>query len=200
MEYIAHRGSVTKDIKDNSLESFKRAIESDCYIGIETDIRVTKDNVYILYHDSLFKGKLVKNTLYREFKEEGILRLSDLLKMKTDKIMLLEIKDFDIDIDAFLKFLDKYKRNIYLMSFSDKVIEKIYAKKTKYKIGVLNYILNTKDVYKYDFICLLTPTLSEYVIDVYKKMNVKVIGYGVKNNKLTFDITYIVDDNIFQSK
>ncbi|MEG0794663.1 MAG: glycerophosphodiester phosphodiesterase family protein, partial [Bacilli bacterium] len=94
---IAHRGLVN-NTQDNSLESLTNGLKSDKYKGIETDVRETLDNEFILYHNPLFKGNLVKNTSYKSFKKENIIKLSDLLKIKTNKILLLEIKDFNINI------------------------------------------------------------------------------------------------------
>lgn len=196
MKFIAHRGLHNKTIKENSLEAFIAGLDSNKYIGIETDVRVTHDNEYVLYHNALFKGNLVKNVNYEEFKKEDIPRLEELLEIKTDKIILLEIKDFDMNIDPFLKVLDKYNRNIYIMSFSNKVIDKFYEKKTKYKVGVLNYIINTPEVYKYNFICLLNDILDDYIIDSFRKKNIEVISYGIRNKEsMKYDnMIYIVDD------
>ncbi|MEG1288092.1 MAG: glycerophosphodiester phosphodiesterase family protein, partial [Bacilli bacterium] len=137
---IAHRGLVN-NTQDNSLESLTNGLKSDKYKGIETDVRETLDNEFILYHNPLFKGNLVKNTSYKSFKKENIIKLSDLLKIKTNKILLLEIKDFNINIDNLLKELNKYKRNIYLMSFNNNIIKNIRLKTNKYKVGILNYVL-----------------------------------------------------------
>jgi len=52
MKYIAHRGLVN-NTNDNSYLSLKKALESPKYIGIETDLRTTKDKKIILYHDLL---------------------------------------------------------------------------------------------------------------------------------------------------
>ena len=194
MNYIAHRG-IWQNISDsNKLESLKKALEDSNFVGIETDIRVTKDNEYVLYHNTLFKGNLVKNTNYKDMQKDNACKLSDLLKINTKKIILLEIKDFDMDIDNFLKFLDNYNHNIYIMSFNTNVIKKIRDKTNKYKVGVLNYILNSNEDYSFDFICLLNDTLSDYVISSFKHKNIEVIGYGVRKNvKLIYNISYIID-------
>ena len=65
MKFIAHRGLWNKINKPNSYNAIYNGLHSEKYIGIETDIRVTRDGVFIIYHDSLYKGKLVKNILYK---------------------------------------------------------------------------------------------------------------------------------------
>ena len=64
-KYIAHRGIWNEHVKDNSYKALYDGLFSSKYIGIEADIRVTKDNVFIIYHDPLYNGKLVKNTYYK---------------------------------------------------------------------------------------------------------------------------------------
>ena len=194
MGYIAHRG-IWNNLKEaNSLKALKEAIDNPMYIGLETDIRITKDQVYVLYHDPLFKGKLVRNINYEEMQKENIATLDSLLKTKTNKILLVEIKDFDMDLKKFITFLNHYKRNIYIMSFSTKVITNLKKITSKYKLGVLNYVLNTPNNYNYDFICLLNDILDDYIIDIFKNKNISIIGYGIRKNvKLKYNITYIID-------
>ena len=121
------------------------------------------------------------------------------MKIETNKILLLEIKDFNLNIDKLIKLLDKYKRNIYLMSFNNKVIEKIYQKHTKYKLGILNYVLNTPSNYHYNFICILNDILTPFIIDTYRKLKVEVFSYGVRNKKdMLYNVSYIVENKILK--
>ena len=48
-KFIAHRGS-SKEEKQNTAAAFRRASESGIY-GIETDVRITKDGIFITFHD-----------------------------------------------------------------------------------------------------------------------------------------------------
>ena len=190
MKLIAHRGIWNKDIKDNSYKALKSGLESTKYIGIECDIRTTKDKKFIIYHNILYKGSLVSNTYYKNM--EDILLLEDLLKIDTNKILLLEIKENNIDKKKFLKILSKYKRNYYIMSFSTKVILDLKEENNTYKYGVLNYILNSDADYNLDFICLLSSVATSKVIDSFTKKGIEVIIYGT--NKVKKDVKYIVDD------
>ena len=189
--FIAHRGIWSDSVKDNSYQALYNGLLSEEYIGIETDVRVTKDNVFVIYHDPLYNGKLVKNVYLKDMVD--VCRLEDILKIKTDKIILLEIKDFNMDVKKFIKLIDKYKRNVMIMSFSTLVINKIKTLNTKYKLGVLNYIINSDSNYDFDFICLLDIISNNFVIDSFKKRNIEVLIYGVID--ILEDATYIIDDN-----
>ncbi len=190
MNLIAHRGLWNKTIKDNSYEALKKGLESNKYIGIECDIRTTYDNKFIIYHNILYKGNLVRNTYYKDMKNISL--LEDLLKIKTNKILLLEIKENDINKTKLLKLLNKYNHNYYIMSFNNKVIEELKKLNNKYKYGVLNYVLNSESDYKLDFICLLDIVANDLIIDNLKKRGIDVIIYGTI--KIKKDVKYIIDD------
>lgn len=190
MNLIAHRGLWNKTIKDNSYEALKKGLESNKYIGIECDIRTTHDNKFIIYHNILYKGNLVRNTYYKDMKNISL--LEDLLKIKTNKILLLEIKENDINKTKLLKLLNKYNHNYYIMSFNNKVIEELKKLNNKYKYGVLNYVLNSDADYKLDFICLLDIVANDLIIDNLKKRGIDVIIYGTI--KIKKDVKYIIDD------
>lgn len=190
MQLIAHRGIWNKKVKDNSYEALKSGLFSNKYIGIECDIRTTLDKKFIIYHNTLYKGNLVRNINYKDMKD--IILLEDLLKIKTDKILLLEIKEREIDKNKLLKLLNKYKRNYYIMSFNNNIIFEIRKLNNKYKYGVLNYVLNSKSDYDLDFICLLDGIVNDYIINNFEKRGIEVIIYGTI--KIKKDVKYIVDD------
>ncbi len=189
-KFIAHRGIWNDLVKDNSYEALYNGLMSSQYIGIETDLRVTKDNIFILHHNALYNGKLIKNLLYNEL--EDIVKLEEILKINTNKIILIEIKDFNININRLIKLLDKYKRNVMLMSFDTNIINKIKKLNIKYKLGVLNYIINSDSEYNFDFICILDILNKKVIIDSFKKRKIEVLIYGVINIKE--DSIYIIDD------
>lgn len=190
MQLIAHRGIWNKKVKDNSYEALKSGLLNNKYIGIECDIRTTLDKKFIIYHNTLYKGNLVRNINYKDMKD--IILLEDLLKIKTDKILLLEIKEREIDKNKLLKLLNKYKRNYYIMSFNNNIIFEIRKLNNKYKYGVLNYVLNSQSNYDLDFICLLDGIANDYIINNFEKKGIEVIIYGTI--KIKKDVKYIVDD------
>lgn len=190
MNLIAHRGLWNKKIKDNSYEAIKNGLLSDKYIGVEFDVRTTLDKKIIVYHDSLYNKKLVSKTLYKDMKNVSL--LSDILNIKTDKLLLIEIKERNINKKKFLKILNKYKRNYYIMSFNTNVIDELKCINNKYKYGILNYVLNSDSNYNLDFICILDIIATDYVIKKFESKNIEVIIYGTKEVKK--NVKYIIDD------
>ena len=187
MNLIAHRGIWNKYIKDNSYEAIKNAIKSDKYIGVEFDVRTTQDKKIIIYHDALYNGTLVSKIFYKDMKD--VYLLTDILSINTNKILLIEIKDRNIDKT---KILNRYKRNYYIMSFNTKLIEELKVLNNKYKYGVLNYVLNSDSKYNLDFICLLDIIATDKIIKTLEKRGIEVIIYGTIN--INKSVKYIVDD------
>ena len=81
------------------------------------------------------------------------------------------------------------------MSFDSRVIEKIRKISRKYRLGVLNYILNSDSDYNFDFICLLDVISSDFILSSFKKRGIDVIIYGTI--KIDKNLTYIIDDEKF---
>lgn len=200
MRLIAHRGLVNNELKENTIEAFKAAIQSDKYIGFELDIRQTKDKEFVVYHDLLFKGRLISDIFYKELKSDNIPKLVDVLKLNTNKIIMIEIKDVKMDLTSLIKILNKFKqRDIYISSFNNKVLKEIKALDKKIKVGSLNYILNSEEDYKdYDFICIINYFLTDDLVKYFQKLNIEVFSYGIRNlqNIKNSKVIYIVDDEI----
>ncbi len=195
--FIAHRGVVKPGIKENTIPAFLSAIKSPKYAGFELDIYTTKDKEFVIHHNPLLDGKMIWQYTYKELKQKGILKLEEALKLKTDKLILIDIKDLNIDTAKLTHLLGKYaNKNIYVMSFFNSVIKK-FNKRT-FKIGILNYILNSSNTYNYDFIGILYDVASNNLIDNFKESNIEVLLYALnKKDKFIYkDIYYIVDDKL----
>lgn len=184
MNLIAHRGLYNNKSEQNTMKAFINAINDSDYVGFECDIRQTKDKNFIINHDAFINDKLIFNTNYNELKMYNIAKLSDILKLNTNKIILLEVKDKLLDFKKLNNLLNKYSsKNIYVMSFHDKVIRNLDNLNHKYKLGLLNYVLNNKKEYHYNFICLLDKLTSKNQIDEYLRNAKKVFIYGIINDK-----------------
>ena len=199
--FIAHRGLHTTSIKENTLKSFQATIENPFFNGFECDIRTTKDNTLVIVHDAFIGKHLIRNTTYATLKKKySIPTLKEVLELETDKIILLEIKELDLDIDNFLNVINNYKKqNIYIMSFYNKVIKKLKEKGCVFPLGVLNYVFNSEDEYHaYDFIVLLESVLSNNLINYFKAQNIKIFVYGVhklnESKERYNNLYFIVDD------
>lgn len=199
LKYIAHRGLREKKYLENSIPSFLNAINNELINGFEFDIRKTKDNCFVVHHNAFIKTDLIKNHSYRYLKKKyNLPRLEDVLKLNTNKIMLVEIKDFNIPYKRLNRILKKYSdKNIYVMSFHNSIIYELCSLNCSAKLGILNYVLNSEAEYNLDFIGLINDLADRNLIDEYKKKNIEVFLYGVLNEDEDVcydDVYYIVDD------
>ena len=199
--YIAHRGLYNDGINENTISAFDNAFDNG-FEGIEFDVRLTKDKVPVIIHDSFLSrvsnGKgLVKNYTYNELlkfnfgkkKIERIPKLEDVINRYNNKTMIIELKE-NIDITPYLNDKNKY----YISSFNYNYIKNIpYS--DKYKRGVINYVLNpVKDYNKIDFIMVLDSISFDKVLENYDSKRLEVIIYGVvgKINNYKENIKYII--------
>lgn len=197
MKLICHRGIYENNIKENTLESIIKGFNDDKYDGVEFDVRVSLDGVFFLYHDLFYKGKLVSKMKFNEL-PRYIPTLESVLKINTNKIFLIEIKNIDGHENDFIKILNKYKnKNIYIMSFDTKLISSFTKKNINFKLGVLNYLLNSKEISNLDFICLLNRVITDDIILLLKQKNIEIFSYGIlkKNSVGNKNIYYIIDEN-----
>ena len=200
--FIAHRGKVTSNVNENTISAFQNAIYDNNYQGFELDIRTTKDKKFVVVHDFFSDGNLISKTNYQDLNKD-IPLLEDVLKLPTDKIILIEIKEKDIDIFKLNSLLEKFKtQNLYVMSFFSKPIKKLLELKTFYKCGILNYLFNSEISYQeYDFIVLLDSTLTLNLIDYFHNRKLEVFSYGIIKPDFPYsnEVFYIIDDKMLKS-
>lgn len=195
---IAHRGKVDSINKENTIEAFKAAINDIKYDGFELDIRETKDKKIVVVHDFVVDNKLIKRVNYKELEHYNIPLLESVLKLDTEKIIMIEIKDPNMDIEALSKLLEKYQdEKIYLMSFYNNTIKEFLKLSHTCKCGILNYGFNHEYSYnEYDFICILDFSLTDNIIDYFRRRKIEVFSYGLLTNKLNIKeyVNYIIDN------
>lgn len=190
--FIAHRGLYNDLIKENTIMAFDNAFNNG-YDGIEFDVRLTKDKVPVIIHDSFLsrvysiKG-LVKDYNYQELLDLNleIPSLEEVINRYNNKVMIIELKE-KIDITKYLNNSNKY----YISSFNYDYISYL-NKSNNYKLGVINYILNSAiDYSKLDFIMVLD---SIYHKKLFKLNNIEIIIYGVVGNINNYnkDLKYII--------
>jgi glycerophosphoryl diester phosphodiesterase len=128
---IGHRGARNL-AHENTLESFKKAIE----IGIdmiEFDIRRTKDDVLIVFHDKTINEKAVRNLTYKELTEISekkgfkVPTLKEVLEFTKNKIKLdIELKETGYEEKVAVMVLKYIKPSDFLIiSFNDSSVKKI---------------------------------------------------------------------------
>ena len=152
MNIYAHRGLFdNKKIVENTISAFKKALLDN--LNIELDIRVTKDNKIIVFHDDNIKrltgiDRLVKDMTYDELSKVNLLNttdkiplLEDVLKLVNNRVtLLIELKEnFNSNIlKEFNKLLLDYNGKVLLQSFNALILEKMALTSLKrYKMGIL---------------------------------------------------------------
>lgn len=195
--FIAHRGKHSREVEENSLSSFKMACEDNKYVGFECDVRQSSDGEFIICHDAIYKNNLIRYQSKDKLVSLGLTTLDEVINIDTNKIMLLEIKDFNINIKKLVDTLNSSKNKIYVMSFSKEVIRKLKQYVLNFKVGILNYVLNSQSNYNnYDFICLLDSTITPSIIKYFNDKKIEIFSYGIiKLKKEYSNIYYIVDED-----
>ena len=145
---LGHRG-LGKGRDENTLLSLIRAIQLGAD-GVEIDARLTKDNVIVLSHDPDLNRTLgldieVKETTYREFKEEDLIheeRLALLeqvyLELPDNAIINVELKDPEVAefVVPLVNSFDALDRTIF-SSFVHDCLLTIRNSDPKARIGLL---------------------------------------------------------------
>ena len=191
--FIAHRGLFDDNIKENTIEAFDNAFNNG-YEGIEFDVRLTKDKIPVILHDSFLSRVfgvrgLLRNYTYQELLDNKIEipKLEDVISRYNNKVMIIELKE-KIDITKYIKD----KRNLYYISSFNYDYISYLNKSGYYKLGVINYILNSGiDYSKIDFIMVLD---SIYNKKLFKLKDIEIIIYGVIGNINSYnkELKYIV--------
>ena len=178
MKYIIHRGITSKDIKENSYTAIKKAIKDKESIGVEFDIRLTKDHKIVLSHNFLINLNVIEETNYSDLiKNNYLTTLDKILDIDTNKIFLIDIKtnnNYKVFSDILMNTLNKYNKNIYLASFDKNIIRYI---KSKYKKGIITLLYKRNN---YDFIITNYKLISNNKIKKIKDK--KIFLWTIHNN------------------
>ena len=208
MDIYCHRGLFNnKKIVENTLPAFKTALKYN--LGIELDIRITKDNKIVVFHDSNVKrltgvDKFVKDMTYEELKslklldtDDTIPTLEDVLKLVEGKVLLLiEIKTAPKGfLEKLNRLLIDYNGKVLLQSFNPFIIKKIASNSLKrYKKGILltNQYNGLRgalyDVYVYEYLikkdyCNFISSPKELVFKVKEKSNKELFIWTIRTKE-----------------
>lgn len=149
---FAHRGVHNNiDIPENSIKAFKLAIKNK--LNIELDLRLTKDNVLVVFHDDNLKRmtgiNINLNELnYEEIKNiklintnETIPTFKEVLKLVNGKVLLdIEIKStkkINLICKKIVNELNNYNHPFIIKSFNHKIINWFKKNKPEYIRGLL---------------------------------------------------------------
>ena len=147
----AHRGLHDKDNAENSLSAFRRAIESG--YGIELDVRLSKDNVLVVFHDENLmrscgvEGKVSDYTaaelaaMHLDGTEDGIPTFEEVLALIGGRVpLLVEIKEGAQESAVSLataEMLQGYSGPLLVESFNPLSLSRIKEKLPKIPRGLL---------------------------------------------------------------
>ncbi len=129
---IAHRGASGLTEFDNSIESFRKAVDLGADM-IELDVRRTKDREFVTYHDAEIEGQAISGLRYEELldmtEERGfkVPTLEDVILISKGKIALdIELKEEGYEkkvVEMVRSYLDY---DLFVMkSFFDSSVKKV---------------------------------------------------------------------------
>ncbi len=140
---IAHRGAPGY-ATGNTIESFEKAMVSGADM-IEFDVRRTKDNALIAFHDEMIQGHSIKDQTYEEIcqmaRNQGfdIPTVEDVLKWSTGKIRLdVELKEEGYEkeiVELLHRYLDEDQ--LVITSFNDDSLRVIKERYPDIKTGLI---------------------------------------------------------------
>ena len=210
----AHRGA-SAYAPDNTFCSFYLGLLQGAN-GIETDVRMTKDNVLVLFHDDLLewhtsgRGNICDYTLeelnqvkiYQDEKHtffDRIITFEDFLKhfYFRDITFAIEIKQRGI-AKATINMLEKYNMcdKTIVTSFDFENIRDVKEYMPEYRVGWLieevgqNEISKLHEINAYQ-ICPMGEKLTKEWVDVLHKEGFNVRAWGIFNEdimKYVYDI------------
>ncbi|MCQ4575379.1 MAG: glycerophosphodiester phosphodiesterase [Candidatus Brocadiales bacterium] len=140
---IAHRGA-SAHAKGNTIEAYQKAIMFGADM-IETDIRKTKDNIFITYHDAHIQGTPIKELTYEEARKVAgsqgfdIPTLEDVLKYTIGKIQLdVELKEKGYEKELVGLLLTYLKKDEFVISsFNNSSLQIIKDNYPSIKVGLI---------------------------------------------------------------
>jgi hypothetical protein len=177
--------------KKNSVPSILAALRS--YDGCEFDVRLTRDRVFVLYHDAAYNGRRLLRTDFKDL--EGVQTLQELidhpqviesinnksktlwietkedttLGMKKDPVYCQELARSITDL---LKESHLKSENIRIISFSSEILKHISSFLT---CRIVPYIFTRTDslirYYNHKTILQMFVSLRRYILDT-KKMGI----------------------------
>ena len=162
MKFYAHRGA-SADFPEHTMAAYRGAIEQGAQ-GFECDIRITKDEVPILWHDANMKkqannNSTIANKTYAQIKQiyPAVMMLNELLDLAIEnkKSLALEIKHpvptgnrveelVIAELHRRKEVITQSGINIVIMSFSWFAIEKIKKMDSTIKTVMLLHDFNQK--------------------------------------------------------
>lgn len=204
MKLIAHRGKNNHKYKENTTEALLDCLNKDYISGVELDIRLTKDNKFVISHNTSYivlgiDRKFISATNINDIKKDGYSILEDFLdSVNNNKIIIIEIKkeigDYQNDLNELRKICKKYSNlNLWFCSFCYKLVNDL-KKECKFPVGLLisDIINKNKDIKSFDFLSLSRNSYNDI-----KTNKIKVVWPINKKEQIKQDYEYIITDKAY---
>ncbi|KAA3637203.1 MAG: glycerophosphodiester phosphodiesterase [Calditrichaeota bacterium] len=191
---FAHRGASSHAF-ENTIEAFDKAIEMRCD-GIELDIRKTKDNVLIVYHDPALKHprRSIKKMRYKEIQKRNDLSeykiptFEETCKHLAGKIALdIELKETGYEqlvIETALKYFSK--EHLLFTSFKKKSLYSIKEIDDSLLCGYLISPKNRiyfKNIDRFDYLLPHYSLCTKRFLDKLRKIGKPIIVWTLDNSE-----------------
>ncbi|MDJ0690689.1 MAG: glycerophosphodiester phosphodiesterase [Xenococcaceae cyanobacterium MO_188.B32] len=193
---VAHRG-FADNCRENTLESYRRAIEVGAD-AIELDVRKTKDDISILFHDELIGEKRINRLTYEEINHLArdlrfqVPTLVEVLKLVQGKIKLdVELKEKDYEIDVITQILEYLTIEQFIVTSFQ--LESLLTIKLNYPQVKTGIILNSKtasnfncnvNLIAWDFLILQFELLNKFWLDIARINNKSIWVWTVNEEKI----------------
>lgn len=224
---IAHRGLHRGfSVPENSMKAFSRAIKRN--YAIELDVRLTKDNKLVVFHDKNLirmcasRKKIRTQTsqalsqikLYHS--NETIPLFSDVLKLINGKVpLVIEIKNYG-KVGAFeeavVKDLEGYEGEFCVCSFNAEVVNWFRKNKPEFKRGLIFGDIKKFQIKFYkltflsrffrvkpDFISLDYKLLDSLIPVFCRRAGIPIVSWTINSKKKKLKAKSIVDNIVFEN-
>ena len=197
---IAHRGASELE-KENTLSSFQKAVELNASM-IEFDVRKTKDNVLIVFHDGELNKNKINKLSYEEIESQTdfhVPKLEETLKLlenKSEIIVDLKEQGYEEEVIKIVALHFNKENFIFSSIYVDSLIkikEIDSGIKTGLIIGtgkitripVFLGILPEEKIKKSeaDYIIVYKEQINKIVIEKAEKLNKDVLVFGIETKE-----------------
>lgn len=224
---IAHRGLHKGfEVPENSMHAFKRAINSN--YGIELDVRLTKDEKVIVFHDkNLIRlcadRRKIRTQNYTAIKNiklynsnETIPLLSDVLNLVKGKVpIIIEVKNYaEVGLleELVAKELELYKGEVAVCSFNYHVIDWFRKNRPSITRGLIFGDIKKFEIkffkstflYRFfkvkpDFISLDYKLLNTLIPMFCRRTDIPIVSWTIDSKKKRRKAIRLVDNIIFEN-
>lgn len=193
--YIFHRGYHNHKIMENSKKSFTKVVDFHLLkphlnIGVEFDIRLTRDNQYVVLHDENLNRLFNINKKVSELSLNQLKFISNQILSLDEACKIFEHLDILIDIEIKshhnlqLELLKKYfnKKFIVFSTFDKNIYKKLNCKN---KIKLSNFSIFSKSIINHKYHWINFNKFGCYTINNYQdfyKINKKNYKFIICDN------------------